>query len=216
MLDNLDPIALIQNQKSLQRRDFEFIKDGKINLFVNELRTGFKKMPWLDLDKVEINNQFLICNNHQLKLIGVTAKKYKQTNIVGRVRTKTVKKGSKLIIEKHYPMLGLDFHHNKKVVSEAATIQSKRLRNQVAGYVTHLMKRIQNGPVKGISIKLQEEERERKDNYVPEVSALAQKEVEIDRVTESLIKKLRLKIPGLKLVQDSPQPEKKSYKPKRK
>lgn len=89
------------------------------------------------------------------------------------MRTKTIKKASKIMIEKYYTRLTLDFHTNKRICDEIATIPTKRLRNKVAGYVTHLMKRIQKGPVRGISIRLQEEERERRDNFVPEVSVIS-------------------------------------------
>ena len=63
----------------------------------------------------------------------------------------------------------MDFHVNKRVTAEVAIIPSKRMRNKIAGFVTHLMKRIQRGPVRGISLKLQEEERERRLDFVPEV-----------------------------------------------
>ncbi|KAG5997552.1 40S ribosomal protein S17 [Claviceps spartinae] len=114
---------------------------------------------------------------------------------MGRVRTKTVKKSAKVIIERYYPKLTLDFETNKRICDEIAVIASKRLRNKIAGYTTHLMKRIQRGPVRGISFKLQEEERERKDQYVPEVSALdyTQNEsglLDIDAETKDLLKHL--------------------------
>ncbi|KAF8497535.1 ribosomal protein S17e [Russula emetica] len=112
---------------------------------------------------------------------------------MGRVRTKTTKRASRVLIEKYYPRLTLDFHTNKRIIDEVAVVPSKRLRNKVSGFTTHLMKRIQRGPVRGISFKLQEEERERKDNYVPEVSALdttASGGLVVDPDTKDLLKAL--------------------------
>ena len=91
---------------------------------------------------------------------------------MGRVRTKTVKRSARHIVEKYYQKLTLDFQLNKKIAEEVAIIPSKRLRNKIAGFVTHLMKRIQKGPVRNISLKLQEEERERRMDFVPEKSEL--------------------------------------------
>merc|ERR1711939_496604 len=115
-----------------------------------------------------------------------------RSSIMGRVRTKTVKRASRVVIEKYYPRLTLDFHVNKKICDEVAIIPSKRLRNKIAGFTTHLMKRIQRGPVRGISFKLQEEERERKDNFAPEVSALDTQGVpiDVDPETKDLLKQL--------------------------
>mmetsp|Transcript_26189 Transcript_26189/g.34967 ORF Transcript_26189/g.34967 Transcript_26189/m.34967 type:complete len:128 (+) Transcript_26189:42-425(+) len=113
------------------------------------------------------------------------------------VRTKTVKKSARVLIEKYYSRLTLDFHVNKKLVGEVAIIPSKRMRNKIAGFVTHLMKRIQRGPVRGISLKLQEEERERRLDFVPEKSAIEQDIIIIDEDTKNMLESMGFKdLPG--------------------
>merc|ERR1712183_644199 len=130
----------------------------------------------------------------QVELTELSVRTKKPTNPkMGRVRTKTVKKASRRIIEKYYTRLTLDYYTNARIVADIASIPTKRLKNQIAGFITHTMKRIQKGPVRGISIKLQEEERERRDNYVPEQSALCEP-LELDDTTNEMLKAIDLKI----------------------
>merc|ERR1739836_279313 len=87
---------------------------------------------------------------------------------------------------------------NKRIIEEIAVIPSKPLRNKIAGFITHLMKRLQRSTVRGISIKLQEGER--RDNYVPDVSALEQDIIEVDSETKEMLKMMDFQsIPGLQL-----------------
>jgi small subunit ribosomal protein S17e len=88
--------------------------------------------------------------------------------------------------------MSVDFHYNKRVLDDVAVIPTKRIRNKIAGYATRLMKRIQTGPVRGISLKLQEEERERKMEYIPKESEFKVENTRIDEETRRMLEDLGL------------------------
>jgi small subunit ribosomal protein S17e len=66
-------------------------------------------------------------------------------------------------------------------------ITSKGLRNKIAGYVTHLAKRIKKGPVRGISLRIQEDENETK--IEPKISDLIRTtdKIQVDSETKEFL-----------------------------
>lgn len=65
-----------------------------------------------------------------------TASRQLVSLLQGRVRTKTVKRSARTIVERYYSKLTLDFDTNKKVTDEVAICPSKRMRNKIAGFIT--------------------------------------------------------------------------------
>jgi len=59
---------------------------------------------------------------------------------MGRIRPKYVKVLAKKLLELYPDRFSDDFEQNKRAVVELADVGSKRVRNMVAGYITHLVK----------------------------------------------------------------------------
>lgn len=109
---------------------------------------------------------------------------------MGRVRTKTVKRAAREFIEKYYAKLTDDFDLNKKLLESVSDVSTKRLRNKIAGYACHLLRRIKRGPVKGISLKVQQEQNERLMDLVDEETKVRPGEREL-QVSDGALRMLR-------------------------
>ena len=60
---------------------------------------------------------------------------------MGRIKTKFIKRKTKELLALHGDSFVADFTENKKVVGKTTKVQSKKLRNIIAGYMTRLKKK---------------------------------------------------------------------------
>jgi small subunit ribosomal protein S17e len=59
---------------------------------------------------------------------------------VGKVRTLMVKRTARKLLNTYPQLFNEDFEHNKEIVRKLVDINSKRVKNRIAGYITHLVK----------------------------------------------------------------------------
>jgi small subunit ribosomal protein S17e len=57
---------------------------------------------------------------------------------MGRIKTKLVKRAAKELLKRHGSEFKTIFDDNKPVIARFAEVRSKKLRNVLAGYLTHL------------------------------------------------------------------------------
>lgn len=59
---------------------------------------------------------------------------------MGRIKTKLVKRTAEDVLEKNPDIFTINFDKTKKKLVEVADIQSKKLRNTIAGYIVRLVR----------------------------------------------------------------------------
>merc|ERR1711973_153461 len=106
---------------------------------------------------------------------------------MGKIRGRAIKSAAKQVVEGYFSRINNDFENNLAVVKDVTITQNKKTRNTLAGYITHLFKRIQVGDVKGIHIKAHEEEKERKEAFIPKVGVMDVDKVQVDAVSLKMI-----------------------------
>lgn len=66
---------------------------------------------------------------------------------MGRIKSIAVKNLAREMIEEHGDKFTTDFEKNKKAVSAVRKIESKKIRNVVAGYITKEMEKIKKSGI---------------------------------------------------------------------
>ena len=59
---------------------------------------------------------------------------------MGRIRTGAVKRAAETLLRLNKGLFTVKFEDNKKYVQEKSDVSTKRLRNQIAGYITKRVK----------------------------------------------------------------------------
>ncbi len=59
---------------------------------------------------------------------------------MGRIRTSFTKRLVNELLEKHRSVFNDDFNHNKIKIQELSNVKTKKIRNQLAGYLTKRIK----------------------------------------------------------------------------
>ncbi len=59
---------------------------------------------------------------------------------MGRIRQASIKRTAAMLVREHPELFGESFEQNKKALKELDVIDSKRLRNKIAGYIVRVVK----------------------------------------------------------------------------
>jgi len=60
---------------------------------------------------------------------------------MGRIKTKQIKRLTGQLVKKHREEFTRDYKENKEIIPKFADIPSKKMRNVLAGYITHVIKK---------------------------------------------------------------------------
>jgi len=77
---------------------------------------------------------------------------------MGQIKNLAIKNMARNLIEQYPDKFTIDYDKNKELMNELVTVESKKIRNMIAGYIVHII-RMKNRP-KGVEISFQTKEKD--------------------------------------------------------